>query len=155
MTEQRIDLPYEERQICEHTYRCSRLLMSKWIELEVLLMRVLGIQVIDVDESNLGAYASRVISASTGSDHEKVFELMGECLIVRNSEGGWSMLSRQNQERWWPVYMKEMPSVVGMFFEVQFKDFFTGLEILLPEKQPLQGAQGKKKTRRPRKSHGT
>lgn len=133
MSENRIDLPYKERKVGDHKYRCSRLLLSKWLELEALLMRVLGIQVLDLDENNLGAYAPRAIAASTAQDHEKIFELLGECLIVQVGDGGWSMLSRENQERWWAVYIGEMPAVVALFFEVQFKDFFTGLETLLPE----------------------
>jgi len=133
MSEKRIDLPYQERQVGEHLYRCSRLLLSNWIELEALLMRVLGVQVLDLDESNLGAYAPKAIAASTAQDHEKIFQLMGACLVVQNDGGGWSMLSRETQERWWAVYIGEMSAVIGLFFEVQFKDFFTGLETLLPE----------------------
>ena len=135
MAEQRIDLPYTERKIGEHTYRCSCLLLSKWIELEALLMKVLGVQVLDIDENNLGAAAPRAISASNAEDHEKIFELMGLCLVVRNEEGGWSMLSREIQERWWAVYRGEMASVVALFFEVQFKDFLKGLELLSPGEQ--------------------
>lgn len=132
MAEKIIDLPYIEREAGEHTYRCDRLLLTDWIALEALLMRVFGVQILDMDEKNLGAYAPHAISASTGKDHEAVFELLGKCLRVRNEEGGWSMISRETQERWWAVYIGELPTVLGMFFEIQFKDFFSGLEKLLP-----------------------
>lgn len=128
-----IDLPYIERDVGEHKYKCSRLLLKHWIELESLLLKVLGIQILDMDENNLAAYAPRAISASTAADHEKIFELLAHCLQVKNPEGGWSMLSRQTQERWWPAFIGEMPAVLGMFFEAQFKDFFSGLEALSPE----------------------
>ncbi len=128
-----IDLPYQERDIGEHKYRCDRLLLSKWIELEALLMKVLGTQVLDMDENNLGAYAPKAISQSSAADHGKIFELMGECLFVHNEEGGLSTLNRANQERWWAAYIGEMAATVALFFEVQFKDFFTGLEQLLPQ----------------------
>lgn len=132
MAEQIIDLPYVERKAGEHTYRCSRLLLTDWIALEALLMQVLGIQILDMDENNLAAYAPHAISRSSKDDHEKLFELLGKCLTVKNAEGGWSMISRQTQERWWAVYIGELPVVLGMFFEIQFKDFFTGLEQLSP-----------------------
>lgn len=128
-----IDLPFEEREIGEHLYRCDRLLLSKWIELEALLMRVLGLQVLELDEKNIAAYAPRAISQSTAADHDKIFALMGECLFVKMPEGTWAHLTRVTQERWWASYIGEMPATVGLFFEVQFKDFFTGLEKLLPE----------------------
>jgi hypothetical protein len=134
VSEKTLDLPYIERQIGEHVYRCPRLLLGRWLDLEALLMKVLGVQVLDLDENNLGAYAPKAIASSTAQDHEKIFELLGECpLAVKNAEGGWSMLSRETQEKWWPVYISEMPAVVALFFEVQFKDFFIGLEKLLPE----------------------
>jgi hypothetical protein len=133
VTENRIDLPFEERVIGEHTYRCSALMLTQWIELEALLMKVLGLQVLDMDEKNLGAYAPKAIASSTAQDHEKIFQLLGYCLVVRNKEGGLTMLSRETQDKWWAVYRGEMPGVIGLFFEVQFKDFFTGLETLSPE----------------------
>lgn len=133
MSENRIDLPHIERHIGEHLYRCSNLLLSKWLELETLVLKLLGTQVLDIDENNLDKYVGRIVLKSTRDDHEKLFELLGECLIVQMPEGNWSALSRQNQERWWAVYRSEMPAVIGMFFEVQFKDFFTGLERLFPE----------------------
>lgn len=133
MSENRIDLPFEERVIGDHTYRCNRLLLGKWIELEALVMKVLGVQILDMDEKNIGSYAPRAISQSNAADHNKMFELMGECLFVANNEGGLSILSRANQERWWAAYIGEMPGVIGLFFEVQFKDFFIGLERLMPE----------------------
>jgi hypothetical protein len=128
-----VDLPSVERSIGENTYKCSRLKLKYWIELEALLMKILGAQVLDLDENNLGAYAARAISASTAQDHEKIFELMGHCVHVQNDAGGWGMLSRETQERWWAVYIRELPGVIGLFFEVQFKDFFTGLELLSKE----------------------
>lgn len=135
MAEKIVDLPYQERRVGEHTYKCSRLLLSRWIELEALLLKVLGVQVLDLDESNLGSYAPKAIMSSTAQDHEQIFALMGECVSVKNDAGGWGMLSRETQERWWTAYIKEMPAVIGLFFEVQLKDFFIGLETLLPEEQ--------------------
>jgi hypothetical protein len=128
-----LNLPSEERTIGENRYRCSRLMLTQWIELEALLMKILGAQVLDLDENNLGAYATRAISSSTAQDHEKIFELMGYSVSVKNPQGGWGMLSRETQERWWAVYIRELPGVIGLFFEVQFKDFFTGLELLSKE----------------------
>lgn len=133
MTEKKLDLPSEERKIGENHYKCSRLMLTQWIELESLLMRLLGAQVMDLDENNFGAYAEKAISSSTARDHEKIFGLMGYSVSVKNPQGGWGMLSRETQERWWAVYIREMPGVLVLFFEVQFKDFFTGLELLSSE----------------------
>jgi hypothetical protein len=131
-----LDLPYLERKIGKHTYRCNALLLGKWIELEALVMKVLGVQVIDLDEKNLGAYIPRMIASSTAEDHEKIFELMGDCpLSVKNAEGGWSMLLRATQEKWFAVFRGEIPGVLMLFFEAQFSDFFTGVEELLPEEK--------------------
>lgn len=135
MSEKTVDLPSTERKVGENHYKCSRLLLKQWIELEALLMKILGAQVLDLDENNLGAYASRAISSSTAQDHEKIFELMGYSVSVKNPQGGWGMLSRETQERWWAVYIREMPGVIGLFFEVQFRDFFTGLELLSSEEK--------------------
>lgn len=136
MTEKKeLDLPSEERKIGENHYKCSRLMMTQWIELEALIMKLLGAQVLDLDEKNLGVYAARAISSSTAQDHEKILELMSYSLSVKNPQGGWGMLSRETQERWWAVYIRELPGVIGLFFEVQFKDFFTGLELLSKEEQ--------------------
>jgi hypothetical protein len=132
MSEKIIDLPYIEREVGEHTYRCNRLLLSDWLELEAIIVRLLHVQVADIDERNLADYIIRAISTSSKADHEQVFALMGKCLGVRNPEGGWSQLSRQTQERWWPAYIAELPTILGMFFEIQFADFFSGLAPLSP-----------------------
>lgn len=128
-----IDLPYLEREIGCHTYRCDRHLLKDWIELETLLIRVLDMQVLDMDEGNLGAYAPRILGAATKADHEQIFDLLSRSIKVQNPEGGWSMISRQTQDRWWPAFIGELPGALGMYFEIQFADFFRGLARLLPE----------------------
>ena len=132
MTEPKaIDLPRIDREIGSHEYRCQRLMLKDWIALEVLVVKALGMQVLDIDEKNLSSFAPRILSGANTRDHEALFELIGLALQVK-SRGKFSLLTRAKQERWWPLNMKEMASVVALFFEVQFVDFFAGLELLLP-----------------------
>lgn len=128
--EARLDLPRIDREIGEHEYRCARLLLGDWIELEVLVMKVLGAQVLDLDEKNLMTYAPTMVQGANKRDHEALFELVGRSLQVRSGQGGWALLTRAKQERWWAHNIRELGAVLGLFFEVQFSDFFGGLELL-------------------------
>ena len=136
--ETKLDLPRVDREVGEHEYRCTRLLLGDWIELEVLVMRVLGAQVLDLDEKSIASYAPTAIQSANKRDHEALFELMGRALQVRSGQGGWALLTRAKQERWWASNIRELGPVLGLFFEVQFSDFFKGLEGLSPlaPKQP-------------------
>lgn len=133
-----LDLPRIDREIGEHEYRCVRLMLGNWIELEVLIIRILGAQVLDLDEKNIGAYAPAALQGANKKDHEILFELMGRSLQTRTEQGNWALLTRAEQERWWPNNIRELGPVAALFFEVQFSDFFAGLEQLSPSVPKLQ-----------------
>jgi hypothetical protein len=135
------ELPSEEREVYEHTYRARRLLLGDWIELETLVMSLIGSQVLDLDENNLSSLAPAAIRSSNPQAHRKLFELLGKSIDVQKDGGGWSPLTYERQSRWWAFYQRELPAAVALFFEVQFRDFFSGLELLSGDKgEPLEGA---------------
>lgn len=142
--EKRLDLPRIDREIGDHEYRCSRLLLGHWIELEVLIIGILGSQVLDLDEKNLGAYAPKILGGASVRDHELLMVLLGRALQVRTDRGSWSQLTRDKQQRWWPMHIRELGAVIALFFEVQFSDFFEGLSLLsAPAAEELDDHDGK------------
>lgn len=126
---ERIDLPRIDRTIGDHDYRCSRLLLNNWIELEVLATSILGHQVLDLDENNLGSIAPKLLQGSNTRDHEALITLLGKSLQVHD-RGSWTQLTRDKQQRWWACNIRELAATIELFFEVQFADFFRGLELL-------------------------
>lgn len=124
-----LDLPSVERTIYSHEYRATRLTLGDWIELEALVIRILGTQVLDINEENLSALAPMALRGADPSVHKKVFELAAKSLAYRDGDG-WRPLTMAIQNRWWARHLQEMPGAIGLFLEVQFKDFFSGLEQL-------------------------
>ena len=94
MNEQSLDMPRVDRDINGVRYRCNRLLLGDWIELETLIIRVLGVQVLDLDENNIASAAPVALKRASKNDHEQVFELLGRALMVQREDGKWAQLTR-------------------------------------------------------------
>ena len=129
--EKRLDLPSQERVIGRHTYRVAQLPMGSWLELESLLLDVLGPALAEVvavwkpgqglgglDTRALAFAISAISSKAPAATQERVLSLL---------EGSTLCDGHRLDRLHWPRNMGELAGYMAFAMGVQFADFFGGL----------------------------
>jgi len=129
--EKSLDLPGDERVIGQHTYRVAMLPMGKWLELEAILLDVIGPALAELiggwrSGEGIGGLDHRALAFAISAISTKApAETQGRVLDILSAStlcDGHRLNSLH-----WPRNMGELAAYVAFALEVQFADFFGGL----------------------------
>jgi hypothetical protein len=135
----KLDLPYQEREINGTTYRATTLPLEDWAALTESLADLIGDPLSgvlrgdavlrrDLSGSDIGYLVAEIVSKLT---KKRIITLTGH--MAKGLRAGDHILSSSAQQTWWPKHMRDLASVVGLFLEAQYSDFFEGLGESLPQ----------------------
>lgn len=145
------DLPSKSKEIGGKTYRVFQLPMRKWLDLESLVLRLVGPAFAELISKGKGSSVSdlqlpteaigqaiyQACSTARADDHAALLELLASATHVDGS-----LIGSNGWQAHWPRNMGALLPYMRFALEVQFADFLAGAGINLgspdgPTKSPI------------------